>query len=163
MAKPAENTASMITRNIVKYAPVNRDNGERVATNGYYTGHKKGTPTQAKDENIGKYDVEEGIVRYGTMMGDAATGAMPKRGVGLKLNLTNCTANVTDAVVSKEDNLAITFTAASGKTLPDAITVKIGGVTKTVTTDYTWTKASGALAIAEAKLTGDVEITVAAT
>ena len=163
MAKLEENTTGTITRNIVKYAPVNRDNGERVATNGYYTGHKKGTPTQAKDENIGKYDVEEGIVRYGTMMGDAAVGAMPKRGVGLKLNLTNCKANVNDAVVSKEDNLAITFTATNGKTLPDAVTVKIGGATKTVTTDYTWTKASGALAIAKAKLTGDVEITVAAT
>ena len=149
--------------NIVKYAPVNLTNGERVGTNGYYTGHKKGTPTQAKNENTTKYEVEEGIVRYGTMMGDATTGAMPKRGVGLKLNLTNCTANVTDAVVSKEDNLAITFTATNSKTLPDAITVKIGGVTKTVTTDYTWTKASGALAIAKAKLTGDVEITVAAT
>ena len=148
--------------NIVKYAPVNRDNGERVATNGHYTGHKKGTPTQAKDENIDKYDVEEGIVRYGTMMGDAATGAMPKLGVGIKQTLTNCKSNYTDAVISKEDSLSITYTATNSKTLPDAITVKIGGVTKTVTTHYTWTKATGVLTIAKAQLTGDVEITVTA-
>lgn len=148
--------------NIVKYAPVNRDNGERVATNGYYTGHKKGTPTQAKDEASGAYDVEEGIVRYGTMMGDAAVGSMPKKAVGIAQVLTNCKSSYTDKLISKEDNLSITYTATNSKTLPETVTVKIGGVTKTVTTDYTWTKATGVLTIAKAKITGDIEITVAA-
>lgn len=148
--------------NIVKYAPVNRDNGERVATNGYYTGHKKGTPTPAKDEVIGAYDVEEGIVRYGTMMSDAVVDSMPKKAVGIAQVLTNCKSSYTDKLISKEDNLSITYTATNGKTLPDAVTVKIGGVTKTVTTDYTWTKSTGVLTIAKAKITGDIEITVAA-
>lgn len=148
--------------NIVKYAPVNRDNGERVATNGYYTGHKKGTPTQSKDETIGAYEVEEGTVRYGTMMGDAVQGAMPKKAVGIAQVLTNCKSSYTDKLISKEDNLSITYTATNSKTLPDAVTVKIGGVTKTVTTDYTWTKSTGVLTIAKAKITGDIEITVAA-
>ena len=149
--------------NIVKYAPVNRDNGERVATNGYYTGHKMGAPTQAKDEVIGAYEVEENTVRYGTMLGDVAQGAMPKAAVGIAQLLTNCKSSYTDKLISKEDNLSITYTATNSKTLPETVTVKIDGVTKTVTTDYTWTKASGALAIAKAKLTGDVEITVEAT
>lgn len=148
--------------NIVKYALVNRDNGERVATNGYYTGHKKGTPTQAKDEITGAYDVEENTIRYGTMMGDATTGSMPKKAVGITQTLTNCKSNYTDHLISSEDALSITYTATNSKTLPDAITVKIGGVTKTVTTDYTWTKSTGVLTIAKAKITGDIEITVAA-
>ena len=147
--------------NIVKYAPVNRNNGERVATNGYYTGHKKGTPTQAKDEVSAPYGVEEGIVRLGTMMGDAAAGSMPAKGVTLTQILTGCTSSNNDRIVSKEANLEITYTVVSGYTLPSTITVKIGGQTKTVTTDYTWS--SGKLTIAKAKLTGDVEVTVTAT
>lgn len=149
--------------NIVKYAPVNRDNGERVATNGYYTGHKKGTPTQAKDEVVGSYDVEEVTVRFGTMMGDATAGSMPYKAVGIVQNLTNCTSNYGDKLISKDANLSIVYTAASGKTLPDSITVKIGGTAATASTDYTWTKASGTLAIAKAKITGDLEITVSAS
>lgn len=148
--------------NIVKYAPVNRENGERVATNGYYTGHKIGTPTQAKDEILGAHEVEEDTIRYGTMMGDAIPGSMPKTAVGLIQTLTNCKSNYTDKLINKEDNLSITYTATNSKTLPDAVTVKIGGVTKTVTTDYTWTKSTGVLTIAKAKITGDIEITVTA-
>ena len=148
--------------NIVKYAPVNRDNGERVATNGYYTGHKKGAPTQAKDEATGAYDVEEGIVRYGTMMGDAATGAMPKLAVGITQILSNCTSSYTDKLISKEDALSITYTATNSKTLPATITVKINGTAATVSTDYTWTQSTGVLTIAKAKITGDIEVTVTA-
>lgn len=148
--------------NIVKYAPVNRDNGERVATNGYYTGHKIGTPTQVKEEILGAHEVEEDTIRYGTMMGDAIPGAMPKTAVGLTQTLTNCKSNYTDKLISKEDNLSITYTATNSKALPDTVTVKIGGVTKIVTTDYTWTKSTGVLTIAKAKITGDIEITVTA-
>ena len=148
--------------NEVKYAHVNRGNGERVATNCYYTGYKKGTPTQAKDEVTGSYDVEEGIVRYGTMMSDAATGAMPKFAVGITQILSNCTSSYTDKLISKEDALSITYTATNSKTLPSTITVKIGGATATVTTDYTWTKSTGVLTIAKAKITGDIEVTVTA-
>lgn len=68
--------------NVVKYKPVTLDNGERVATNGYYTGHKKGTPTQAQGETSNAYVVEENIVRLGTMMGDAAAGSMPEVDAG---------------------------------------------------------------------------------
>ena len=147
--------------NIVRYAPVNRDNGERVATNGYYTGHKKGTPTQAKDETIGAYDVEESIVRFGTMMGDAIEGSMPGTGIGLVQNLTGCKSSVTDKLAEKGVEFKATYTAMSGYTLPSAITVKVGGSALTVTTDYTFT--SGVLTIPKAKVTGDIEVTVTAT
>ena len=149
--------------NIVKYVPVETTGGERIATNGYYTGHKKGSPIQGYGESNAPYEVEEGTVRYGTMMGDAAVGSMPKKAVGITQVLTNCKSNYTDKLISKEDNLSITYTATNSKTLPDAVTVKIGGVTKTVTTDYTWTKSTGVLTIAKAKITGDIEITVAAS
>lgn len=148
--------------NVVTYAPVNRDNGERVATNGYYTGHKKGTPTQAKDEIIGAYSVEENTVRYGTMMGDAIAGSMPEKAVVITQILTNCKSSHTDKLISKGSALSITYTATNSKTLPTTITVKIGGATKTADTDYTWTKSTGVLTIAKAKITGDIEITVAA-
>jgi hypothetical protein len=58
--------------------------GERLSTNGHYTGEFKGTVMQ--DALAGKveqpHSVEEGIVRYGTMMGDAAPGSMPTKVAG---------------------------------------------------------------------------------
>jgi hypothetical protein len=70
----------------VKYSNVNwAENtpisGERLATNGHYTGEFKGTPMQdAKnaDANAPHY-VEGAIVRLGTMMGDAADTAYPAK------------------------------------------------------------------------------------
>lgn len=54
--------------------------GERLATNGHYTGEFKGTPMQdAKSEvaNAPHY-VEGVVVRYGTMMQDAIDTNFPK-------------------------------------------------------------------------------------
>lgn len=71
--------------NEVKYNDVNWPNGtpiagERLSTNGYHTGQHKGTPTQDANgttaENTAYY-VENNIVRYGTMMGDAADTNFP--------------------------------------------------------------------------------------
>lgn len=53
--------------------------GERLSTNGYYTGEHKGSVIQ--DAKVGSvqsaHGVEEGIVRLGTMMQDAIEGSMP--------------------------------------------------------------------------------------
>ena len=138
--------------------------GERLSTNGYYTGEHIGRVMQdaSVDGTEQPHSVEESTIRYGTMMGDAAVGSMPKKAVAIAQVLTNCKSSYTDKLISKEDNLSITYTATNSKTLPETVTVKIGGVTKTVTTDYTWTKATGVLTIAKAKITGDIEITVAA-
>jgi hypothetical protein len=56
--------------------------GERLSTNGHYTGEHKGTPTQDKlgvgTTNGNAHYVEENIVRYGTMTQDAIEGSTPK-------------------------------------------------------------------------------------
>lgn len=55
--------------------------GQRLSTNGNYTGQKNGTPMQdAKDEvgqNTNAYYVEENTIRYGTITQDAAEGSTP--------------------------------------------------------------------------------------
>lgn len=55
--------------------------GERLSTNGYYTGEHKGTVMQ--DASVGgtelPHSVEESIIRYGTMLGDAAEGSTPSK------------------------------------------------------------------------------------
>ena len=57
-------------------------NGERLSTNGHYTGEHKGTPTQdalgADTTNGNAHYVEEVIVRYGTMTQDAIEGSTPE-------------------------------------------------------------------------------------
>lgn len=70
--------------NEVKYNNVNWGEdtpiaGERLATNGYYTGEHKGTPTQdGKVEGTQTaHGVEESIVRYGTMTQDAIDTNFP--------------------------------------------------------------------------------------
>ena len=55
--------------------------GERLATNGHYTGEVKGTPTQDALEYEGAnvpHFVEYDTVRLGTMMGDAADPNYPE-------------------------------------------------------------------------------------
>lgn len=83
--------------------------------------------------------------------------------VALLQKLTYCTSDTEDGIVATADGLEVVVTAASGKSLPNSITVKINGNTATASTDYTWTKATGTIAIASGKLTGDVEITVTAS
>ena len=68
--------------NIVKYANVDWAEGtpiagERLATNGYYTGEHKGTPMQDAKSAVEVHGVEAGIVRLGTMMQDAKDEAFP--------------------------------------------------------------------------------------
>lgn len=72
--------------NEVKYNNVNFPEGspvagERMATNGCYTGQHKGTPMQdAKVSGVQTAkSVEAGIVRYGTLMGDAADTNFPTK------------------------------------------------------------------------------------
>lgn len=72
--------------NVVKYKnvdfPANSPiKGERMATNGCYTGQHKGTPMQ--DAKVGGVQaakqVEANIVRHGTLMGDAADTNFPTK------------------------------------------------------------------------------------
>lgn len=56
--------------------------GERLSTNGHYTGEHKGTPMQdalgESTTNSNAHYVEEATVRYGTMMQDAIAGSTPE-------------------------------------------------------------------------------------
>ena len=54
--------------------------GERLSTNGHYTGEHKGTPMQdAKDASANTpHYVEGATVRYGTMTQDAIEGSTPE-------------------------------------------------------------------------------------
>ena len=149
--------------NEVYYVPVNRDNGERVATNGYYTGHKNGTPTQAKNETISKYSVEETTIRYGTMMGDVLSGSMPKTAARIIQVLPNCTSSYTETFISNEDDLSVTYTANEGKTLPTTIEVYTEVGKLTVNTDYTWNKNTGILTVPKGKFTVYIQIVVEAS
>ena len=53
--------------------------GERLSTNGHYTGEHKGTPMQDALNNLANtpHYVEEATVRYGTMTQDAIEGSTP--------------------------------------------------------------------------------------
>lgn len=65
--------------NEVKYNDVNLENGERLATNGYYTGEHKGTTLQDgkyADANA-PHSVENATVRLGTMTQDAIDEKFP--------------------------------------------------------------------------------------
>lgn len=56
--------------------------GERLSTNGHYTGEFKGVPMQdtlgADTTNSNPQYVDDVTVRYGTMMHDAIEGSMPE-------------------------------------------------------------------------------------
>jgi len=56
--------------------------GERLSTNGHYTGEHLGTPTQdalgADTTNTNARYVDSVTVRYGTITQDAAEGSTPK-------------------------------------------------------------------------------------
>ena len=67
--------------NIVKYQnqvwgePIT---GERLSTNGHYTGEHLGTVTQDAKQAMTPHMVEENIVRLGTMTQDAIEGSTPE-------------------------------------------------------------------------------------
>ena len=52
--------------------------GERLSTNGHYTGEHLGSVTQDAKAAMAAHMVEESIVRYGTMTQDAIEGSTPK-------------------------------------------------------------------------------------
>ena len=52
--------------------------GERLSTNGHYTGEHLGTVTQDAKHAMTPHMVEEGIVRLGTMTQDAIEGSTPE-------------------------------------------------------------------------------------
>jgi hypothetical protein len=56
--------------------------GERLSTNGHYTGEHIGSVTQDAKTSMTAHMVEDGIVRLGTMTQDAIEGSTPVVAVG---------------------------------------------------------------------------------
>lgn len=51
--------------------------GERMSTNGHYTGEHLGSVTQDAKAEMTAHLIEDNIVRYGTITQDAAEGSTP--------------------------------------------------------------------------------------
>lgn len=75
-------------------------------------------------------------------------------------NLSNVKSYSSPQEVVNGGTLYATFEARTGYDLPDTITVKVGGVTKTAGTDYVWTKATGTLEIKPEATTGNISVTI---
>jgi len=87
----------------------------------------------------------------------AATGVDAEYG-DITLTLTSLTATGDETAKHGED-IDITLSAAENYDLPSEIIVSIGGVVKTVATDYTYDSTTGAVHIAGANIIGAVAIT----
>lgn len=69
--------------NVVKYQnQTHPTTGDRMSTNGHYTGAQVGTPTQDElgktTTNVDAHYVEANIVRYGTITQDTVEGSTPE-------------------------------------------------------------------------------------
>jgi len=97
----------------------------------------------------------------------ALSGAFKYNATAATYSVTHTLTNVTKTsgttgAGAATNGVAYTaiFSANSGYTLPDAITVTIGGAAQTAGTGYTWTKGTGTVIIPAAKVTGNIVITV---
>lgn len=87
------------------------------------------------------------------------------------LETYNVTFALTNVVYSSGDNegtnaategsdFSVVFAPASRYTLPDDITMEIGGATATIDDDYTWDPSTGKLVIVGASITGNIVVTI---
>jgi len=86
--------------------------------------------------------------------------AAPAQTYGLTQTLSNVTSNVGEATVIANYAFTAKYTAGAGYTLPENVTVSVGGNALTADTDYTWSQATGVLTINSTAITGAVAITV---
>lgn len=77
--------------------------------------------------------------------------------------LTHVTASIKPIEVGANGSVVAKFEPDAEYDLPTTVTVKVGGTTKTVSTDYTWDSTGGILHILPNVVSGDVEITVTGT
>ena len=104
---------------------------------------------------------EDYTLSLGFELGTSVTGVSALgTSYGLTQTLSNVTSSVGVSTISNAKAFTAVYTAAANYTLPDTVTVTVGGNALTVGTDYTWTKATGTLVINADKITGAVVITV---
>ncbi len=140
---------------------------------GSVTAQTSGDYTSTASTNNTSYDVQmQAYTNYNLDNTKNSTKSTAKHLYYKALNMYSVTHTIpgvtktagragTDAAAYNLEYTA-TYTANTGYTLPDAVTVTIGGVTKTVTTDYTWSVSEdiGTLTILTNKISGNVVITV---
>ena len=107
------------------------------------------------------YDQSTGALR---ILGGAITGnvTITVTEYAVTFNGTQTTSSGTAAAFAGNEYNAI-FTPSSTYTLPETVTVTIGGESATVTTDYTYNSETGAFKIPAAKVTGVITIAVVST
>ena len=78
------------------------------------------------------------------------------------LNATNVEYGSYSYKATHANNFTITFSGTSNGyyALPSTLTVKIGGVTKTAGTHYTWNQTTGQLVVLSENITGDITIII---
>jgi hypothetical protein len=94
-------------------------NGEKLSVNGHYRGQHKGTPTQGSGEtaaNADPYNVQNTIIRYGTITQDAATGSTPTKRWALSYNSNGGSGTL--PATQYYNGSALTVAAGSGMTPP---------------------------------------------
>ena len=74
--------------------------------------------------------------------------------------LSNVTKSSGATTATHGTNYTAVFAGAAGYNVPDAITVTIGGSTKTAGTEYTWDSSTGTIEITGSYITGAIVITV---
>ncbi|MCC8182719.1 MAG: GDSL-type esterase/lipase family protein, partial [Clostridiales bacterium] len=101
-----------------------------------------------------------------TIPASAVTGNIVITAAGVDSNTVTVTYTYDDLAssneaktISKGTAYTTTLTATTGYSMPDSITVTVGGTTLTAGTDYTYNSATGQLTIPADEVTGDIVIT----
>lgn len=138
------------------------NNGDFVTTYRLYNGNdqikevSKSTSTfSLKSFGAGEYVITAGCYAEG-FMESPASNTIKASVFNIALDLTNLTSKNTDSLISDGLAWSTTLTPASGKYLPEIITVTMGGSS----CDCEYDSYSGVLKIA--KVTGDISVTAVA-
>lgn len=88
-----------------KYVNQSNDSGERVSTNGYFTGNHVGTVMQDADSSADndKYSVETNTIRMGTMMQDSQSG-QPSQRFKVSYDLNGATGTTPESEYGDDSN-----------------------------------------------------------
>ena len=79
------------------------------------------------------------------------------------INATNVDAPMYSNYATHEKNLTLSFSLPSNGyyAFPSTVLVKIGNITKTQDSDYTWNQSTGVLTVFASRIVGDISVTIA--
>ena len=124
-------------------------------TSGLSLKTEKGGKGQMSFEYLGHYSLDnQDVAPLEIYIKDEVTT------YSINYNLTGCEATIKPNSVSTGADVVIKIAPDADYELPSTVTVKVGGTTKTVDTDYTWDNESGILYILSTATTDDIDVTV---